>query len=318
MQTPPPTCTAEPIQSLPAPSTEEKMVGKELLSAHLPLIGTILLAGGMGSRLNQGIKGFLPLAGKTLFEIFIEKIASYQTLYSAAFPLAIMTNQQSTHFVKNLLLQKRTPFPIDCFTQTSLPLLSPSHSPLPLEGPDGNGLLFKHFYQSPIYKMWLSLGVKYISVIPIDNPLAESIDPGMLGAVYKENASIGISCVPQKTIQEPGGRLSSVRGQIQILEHVAPDTLKHYPLINTGIYMFNISCIEHLAFQQPPLHLVPKQWKKHKILKREYFLLDLFPHAEKVIARQYPRQKCFAPIKKPQDIHPSEQAFLLKRFHSIT
>ncbi len=309
---------ALPLSNLPPPSKDEHTTGKKLLSAPEPLVGTILLAGGAGSRLQYGVKGFLPLSGKTLFEIFLEKMTHYQKIYQSTFPLAIMTNQRSANPVQAFLRQKKTTFPVDFFTQGSLPLLSTTHTPLPVEGPNGNGLLFKYFCSSPIYKKWLSLGVKYISVVPIDNPLAESIDPGLLGAVHEKTASIGITCVPCLTEQESGGRMASVEGKIQVLEHAPTHMLKHYPLVNTGIYMFDISCIEDFAYTQLPLHIVPKQWQKQTILKREYFLLDLFPLAERVIARKCLRRLCFHPIKTVQDIQPAEQAFLLKRFYTIT
>ena len=54
------------------------------------------------------------------------------------------------------------------------------------------------FYKSGIYDKWKALGIEYVQVILIDNPLAAPYDSNQIGTQFKTRSEISVKAVKKK------------------------------------------------------------------------------------------------------------------------
>lgn len=278
--------------------------------------GTIVLAGGEGSRLQfPGPKGCYPLFPDTsLFSLLAKQVVLASQKAKRLLPLAIMTSPRNheasvAHFREHHFfgLEESQLF---FFSQTTLPLLNEEGQPFLTdactlaEGPDGNGSVFHHFLHSPAGESWQKQGVEYIQVLPIDNPLANPCDEEWIG-LHAENAlEISLRCVRPKTTHEKLGRLGCRHKRPCIVEYSElPPTFADNTLGNTGLFCFTLSFLQkhQKELGALPLH---KAWKKTFSFgqekwawKFETFIFDLLPLCTRFQTLLSDRTQCFAPLK---------------------
>jgi UDP-N-acetylglucosamine/UDP-N-acetylgalactosamine diphosphorylase len=310
----------EPLKECSVTTPEDVEEGEKLLKAGA--VGCLLLAGGEGSRLGWGEpKGSFPIQGKSLFEIAAEKVVKNSGRVKKKLQLAIMTSPRND-FATREFFKENDNFglaeeQLDFFTQEMEPLLDLSKKTLKEKGPSGNGRALHLLFRSGIYDKWKKKGVQFISVIPIDNPLADPFEPGFLGAMRREDADAGVRAIKRESPSEEVGVLGQEQGKLRILEYFEVEDAKNWPFAHTGLIAFTMDFAEKVRAREMPIHFARKEREGKEIFKQETFLFDLLAFAEKPIARLYRRESCFAPLKSPEDIESVCDAYALRVKQSI-
>ncbi|MBI5272563.1 MAG: UTP--glucose-1-phosphate uridylyltransferase [Chlamydiia bacterium] len=222
-------------------------------AAHVKLrpvenVGVILLAGGQGSRLGfAGPKGLFPIQGKSLFQWICDKVDPH-------IPIAVMTapcNHEATvsFFQKNGFFGKEIHF----FQQGTLLMRDAKRRPLDITAPDGNGSVFKAFEQAGLNQLFAAKGIRHISVVPVENPLADPVDPSLISWALETGADAVIKCMEVEA-GERAGVLIEREGRCEILEYTEcyRNDLQNRFLAASGLPQ-NSQAHSGLAFRQGSL-----------------------------------------------------------------
>lgn len=296
-------------------------------------VGCIVLAGGDGSRLNwKGPKGTFPICKKSLFQRLCEGIKKKQPL-GHCLQIAIMTSlsnriETESFFRKNHFFGLKSS-QVQFFSQTSLPFLNEKgnwclEAPGKIaEGPNGNGDVLDGFFTSKIADLWRSLQIEYVHVIPIDNPLADPLDPELTGYTVESGLSVALKVVAREFSQENMGVVAQKKEGISIIEYseISPEKYKEFLFCNVNIFCFCLSDLQSLyCHVKLPLHLARKkmnllsfsQTKQIScfIWKYEKFLFDVLEHLPRSATLLYPRHLTYAPLKELSDLENVEKALI--------
>ncbi len=309
-------------------------------------VGVAIVAGGQGTRFGyDGPKGCFPtthVKGKSLFQLFAEKVFYASKMAGVDLPLAIMTssnNHDATvkFFVANNyfgLKEEQVSF----FQQADLPFVGTDGNMFLqsmdsiAKGPNGNGAFFEHFVGSGIWQDWNARGIETVSFILIDNPLADPFDLELLGSHTSKNNQVTIKCISRKDPYEKVGVIvADDQQKARVLEYseieekqrLAKDSeggLLHQ-CANISLFSFDMAFVKsvaencgqflpyHLAFKAAT-HLNEKgesiRSKEPIANKFERFIFDMLPFTANVSALIYPREVCFAPLKNPSGINSPE------------
>lgn len=308
-----------------SPSTLKKELGLKLLTQGK--CASLLIAGGQGTRLNYSApKGTFPITliqQKSLFQFFAEKVLAASHLVKKDLPLAIMTsplNDQETR----LFFQKHKYFGLKenqvyFFSQKMLPFLN-FDGKLFLEnenqialGPDGNGGCFENLFDSNIGEIWRSMGIEYIHVALIDNPLADPFDLEMLGEFAQSDCDIVLKGCLRKSSDEKVGIFAQIDNKLQVIEyHEIPDHFKpdSPPCANLSLFTLKLDFAKEMSKQKLPLHKVKKKAAYYDEAKKETlspkienawkferYIFDILFFAKNPQLIVAERQEIFSPLK---------------------
>lgn len=304
-------------------SKEDRERGEELLSKGKA--SCLILAGGQGSRLQQGPKGLIPITRilhKSFLQLFCEKVKAASFRYGHAFPLYIMTSFLNHQVIEQFLKQHDffglSKDQVVLFQQELLPFLDETgnwllEQPGTLaEGPCGNAQSIEKMISLEILQMLSQKGIDSLQVIFIDNPLADPFDSNALGLKERLHLDVVIKGVKRESKEEKMGVLIEQDGHLQVLEYSElPSSLAALcPYSSTGLLCFSISSLLNLYLNhhvELPFHIANKttkiqdpKTKAEKIVpvyKYEQFLFDLLPFFKQTAALIYPREEIYAPLK---------------------
>ena len=268
----------------------------------LERVGSILLAGGQGSRLGvRGPKGIFSVGGKSLFQWIAEKTPEN-------IPLAVMTSPLN-HGETVDFFSKRGNFgrEVYFFQQEMLPYLDEQKSPLPFEGPDGNGSVFRSFARSGLADLFAKRGIDLVTIVPVDNPLSDPADPALIGHLRNSGADAVVKCVKRESSDESMGVLAEREGCVEIVEYIDRDPAINYNYSYIGMMAVALPFLRKMAEIDLPLHLVKKKIPGAEAMgwKRERFIFDAFSHG-RATALCYPRVRCYAPLKNADSVRVAE------------
>jgi UDP-N-acetylglucosamine/UDP-N-acetylgalactosamine diphosphorylase len=316
-------------------------VGKKILKQGQA--GCIVLAGGMGSRLRFDFpKGLFPITcikQKTLFQRLAERVKAASHAYATPLHLAIMTSSLNHAETQKYFLDHQffglESSQISFFPQEMWPSLD-------LEGnlfcsqkgqlsfsPAGNGSVFRSFMQSNIALEWKKWGIEMISIISIDNPLADPFDANLLGFHASMNLSASMVAIKKRDHHEKVGVLVQAPHGVEVCEYseISGDA-GSFSYANTGHLCFTRPFFEEVARCQLPIHLafksVQKENKPFQVCRCEQFIFDAFCFAKRSDAIIYPRNECFAPLKNFEGedsiktVEEAVQAFDRDTFYAVT
>ncbi len=272
----------------------------EVIPGTLAHVGCILLAGGQGTRLKvKGPKGTFAIQGKSLFEWVVEKAPKEN------FPIAIMTsplNHEETvsFFKRNENFGREIYF----FSQEMLPFLDQKKRPLKTLAPNGNGSVFRSFLQSGLYDVFRKKGIDLLTIVPVENPLADMADLSLIGYARETKSDVTIKCVKRESQEESMGAIVEREGRIEIVEYINRDRCLEYVYSNTGMMAISMPFFHEMSKQELPLHWVEKPIPGTKKLgwKGEKFIFDAFCFGN-VSALCYDKGSCYAPIKSIYTIY---------------
>ena len=317
-----------------AESLSHKKLGEQLISEGK--VGVLIIAGGQGSRLRfDGPKGMFPVSvikQKSLFQLFAEKTIAAGAQAGLLLPLAIMTSpvnhQETVDFFRAHLCFGLQENQITFFCQSVLPLLDDQgelflESPSEIaRGPNGNGNALVHFYESGAWEQWWNQGVRHLSLLTVDNPLADPFDTRLIGFHAKQAYDVTVKCAAKTSPEEKVGVLVRSEGKVCVVEYSEMSNEQRHALLSNGelayqcanlsLFCFDMTFIHDLVTKhkdEMPLHLAHKAVKRlfqegetllpgePNAWKFEFFIFDALPFAKRVGALLFPRDQCFAPLK---------------------
>lgn len=303
----------EPVLDAETASDQWLPLGTETLSQDR--VACLILAGGQGSRLRSTLPKALisvsPNGDKTLLQLHLEKITAATAIHRAFIPCAILTSP-GNHDVIAAYLKKNHFFGLDprslsLITQNEAPFMSEQGNWILREkgklasGPDGNGHALHLLKSHGVLNQWKSKGIEMMTIVPIDNPLADPVDPILIGYHTSHPADVTLKVIRRLNMEEKVGLIVRKENRILIQEYseLPSDQSFSSCLAHIGLFALPLSFAQQVSQRDFPWHLAYKQdvvtgqW----IWKFERFIFDMLPYSSKTNLLLYPREDVYAPLK---------------------
>tara|TARA_B100000959_G_scaffold285506_1_gene360481 strand:- start:322 stop:1674 length:1353 start_codon:yes stop_codon:yes gene_type:complete len=317
-------------------------------------IGVLTVAGGQGTRLGwSGPKGTFPatpVTGKSLFQVIAEQIVFASKKYNTTIPWYIMTSVENDAVTRAFLLDNNC-FGLDrtdifMFTQNEIPAIDNKGKMLLAAknkiamNPDGHGGVITALQQSGGLDEMTTRGVKYLSYVQIDNPLANVIDPNFIGLHISDQSSIEASskCVKKTDPNERVGVFCNVNGNVSVVEYSDLPTEKANEVDDGGqlvyaggsiaLHLFSVNFLQqtahdlqwHKAHKKIPFVDLATGTavnpEKPNAFKYEKFVFDVLPLAKKSLVVETQREEEFAPIKNASGQDSPDTSHILQQRRS--
>lgn len=346
----------EPLGALTKEEIAEKKdeydrTGIEILSKQK--VGTVLLAGGQGTRLGlDKPKGMLNVGvNKTLylFQAHINWLLHIKDICGAFVPLYIMTSDIN-HTDTVAFFEENNYFGYDksCvkfFIQEMTPAVDYNGKIYMSEkgkialSPNGNGGWFKSMVNAGLLDDMKKRGLEYLSAFSVDNVLQKINDPTFVGATVQANADIGAKVVRKADEREKVGVLCLEDGRPSIVEYYEiTDEMAELRDENGRLaydfgvilnYLFKIDKLEQLANRDMPLHIAKKKIpyideNGNKVnpeepngYKFETLIIDMVHLMDSCLSFEVEREKEFAPIKNRTGVDSLESARELMKLNGM-
>ena len=291
-------------------------------------VGTLLLAGGEGSRLGfDGPKGnvvFGPDDDRTLYRILMERVLRASRTARRPLPVYILVSDRTQAATREAfdaagyfgLARDQVRF----LKQGLLPVLDAQGQALLAApgqlamAPDGHGGTHDVLRRSGALDELAAEGIDVLTTFQVDNPLGRPLDPVMLGWMLERKAQI-VTKVVRKA--DPGERVGvlarDLEGHTHLVEYseLPEEGAADLLLGSIAIHAFSVPWLRDLlgTGYLPPLHRAHKkvpyldadgllvQPDAPNAYKFERFLFDVFPQAPRVEVHEVPREWEFAPVK---------------------
>jgi UDP-N-acetylglucosamine/UDP-N-acetylgalactosamine diphosphorylase len=312
---------------------ETIVIGEQVIKAGKVAVFTV--AGGEGTRLGcvvpKGILQATPLKKKSLFQIFAEKIKAAERKYEIPIPWIIMTSER-THNETMEFFGKNDSFGVENIhfvKQGQMPAITndgkfimETRSKIAMH-PDGHGGALKALGRSGLLAMLENLGIEIVSYFQIDNPLARSIDPYLIGSHVKNQSQVSSRMIRKLYPEEKVGIFCERKGRSCVVEY--SDLPKEQAMLrdaagnlvfcagNTGIHLLDVQFIKQFngkdIHSEIPYHIAQKIIPTINSLgepiipqvanglKLEMFIFDVLPFAERTIILESDRLSNFSPVK---------------------
>ncbi len=316
-------------------------------------VGTVLLAGGMGTRLGfEEPKGMYDI-GVTkpvyIFERIISNLLDVVRRASAWIHLFIMTSDKNHERTVAFLAEHDyfgyDPGYIHFFRQEMAPATDYTGK-VYMERPDkianspnGNGGWFSSMANGRILEIVKNRGIEWLNVFAVDNVLQRMADPCFVGAVIARGCSCGAKVVKKNAPDEKVGVMCLEDGRPSIVEYYdLTDELmnakneKGEPAYYFGAilnYLFQVKALEKTISEKLPLHIVEKKIPhmdengnfvkpdKPNGYKYETLVLDMVHMMDSCLPYEVDRNYEFAPIKNMTGVDSVETARELCRKNGI-
>lgn len=311
----------------PALWEKAKSIGNEFLRSGGLAVYTV--AGGQGTRLGfDGPKGMLPVSpvkGKTLFQMFAEKIAFAQKKYGVTIPWVVMTSpanheQTVAYFSDNnffdleVVLTQQEVMPLLDY-QGKIVLKSRANIAL---GPDGHGGTIAALKNKEVLNLLGKYSIKILSYCQVDNPLVRCVDPYFVGFHLMYGSEMSSKMVPKVHPEEKVGLFCLRNDKLCIKEYsILPDhILKQknqrggllYNSGNIAVHLIDLDFILNLDENCLPFYPAKKTIKvdldgeveRKNIIKYERFIFDALKYACNPIVVETSRSAEFSPVKNAQ------------------
>ncbi len=306
-------------------------------------VAAFTVAGGQGTRLGfdgpKGTYGVTPVLGKSLFNVFAEKILAASRIYGKPVPWYLMTsvlNHEDTvsYFERHDyfgLPRERVHF----FTQGFMPAVDADGKILMSErgeialSPDGHGGALRALVRSGAIREMEARGIDTISYFQVDNPLVRCLDPAFIGFHLIHQSDLSSKMVPKAYPGEKVGVFCQRHGQALVVEYsdlpaeltnaTNPDGSLRFNAGSIAIHIFNRDFIERLGgggdeSAKLPFHLAHKKvpyvdaaGQRHEPgspngYKFEMFVFDALPFAKHPVIIETERADDFSPVKNAEGV----------------
>jgi len=318
-----------------------KLAGEEALRAGR--VAAFTVAGGQGTRLGyDGPKGTFPVTpvlGKTLFQVFAEKLIAAGQRYGRALHWFIMTSHQN-HEATEAFFADHNFFGLDAervhfFRQGRMPAVDFSGKIL-LEtkgsialSPDGHGGSLRALDRSGALDLMQREGIDTLSYFQVDNPLVRAIDPAFIGWHLLRGSEMSSKMVPKAYAEEKLGHFCAQNGQLVVIEYSdLPMTLQRemdaagqlrYRAGSIALHLLDREFIRRMARSDgvglslpfhradkkiPTLDAVglPLKPTKANGVKFELFVFDALPFAKNPLVVETSRADDFSPVKNAEGV----------------
>ena len=299
-------------------------------------IGAILVAGGQGTRLGfPQPKGMFDLqlpSGRTLFQIFADRLLAVGKKYGTPVPLYLMTSPAThdetvAYFSEHDNLGLATN-DLTIFCQGTMPAVDADTGRLLLESPDslalspdGHGGTLAALAKNGCLEEARERGIEQLFYFQVDNPLTEICDPEFIGYHLLSRSELSTQVVAKKEPQEKVGVAVKIGEEVRILEYsnlseeAASRRDESGGLAlwagNTAIHVFDRAFLERMLQQADslPFHRASKKVPfvdeqgnrvepaEPNAIKFERFIFDLLPLAHDAVVVEIDPAEGFAPVK---------------------
>lgn len=337
----------EPLSALEVTEIEQnkaKYEGIGLDAIRAGKVGTVLLAGGQGTRLgSDGPKGKYNIGLMKevfIFERLIRNLLDVTDKAGCFVPLYVMTSDKNHEETTAFFEEKQYfGYPKDFvkfFKQEMAPsvdfqgkLYMESADSLSLS-PNGNGGWFYSMAVTGVLKDVKARGVEWLNIFAVDNVLQRIADPVFVGATIDSGCVSGAKVVRKADPEEKIGVLCLEDGRPSIVEYYemteeiinsreADGELSY----NFGVilnYLFRVDQLEEIANQKMAVHVVEKKIpymdEKGELVKPEspngykfeLLVLDMIHMFPNCLSYEVVRDYEFAPIKNKTGVDSVESA----------
>ncbi len=319
---------------------EAKKIGEGAIRAGR--LAAFVVAGGQGTRLGfdapKGVYPVSPIKGKSLFQIFAEKILAASIKYGVSIPWLIMTsniNDAATRefFEKNNFfgLKKED---VIFFKQGLMPAVD-SSGKIILESksqvvmtPDGHGGCLRAMCKSGAAAELKKRGVDCISYYQVDNPLVDIIDPFFVGFHLMSKSEMSSKMIAKAYPLEKVGHFCLSDGKLCVIEYSdLPESLQKetdasgklkFIAGSVAIHVLDVNFVEALgcanSSKKLPFHRADKKIpyidesgvlqnpKSANGIKFEMFVFDALPMAANPALIEGARGDEFSPVKNAEGV----------------
>ncbi len=308
------------------------------------MVGAVLLAGGMGTRLGSDDPKGMYNIGITkdvfIFERLINNLMDVVKETSTWIHLFVMTSDKN-HDATTSFFKEHDYFGynreyITFFMQEMAPAADYNGKVYMEEkgkiatSPNGNGGWFTSMAKWGVLDIVKKAGIEWLNIFAVDNVLQRIADPVFVGATIANNAAVGSKVVKKAAPDEKVGVMCLEDGRPSIVEYYElTDELMNAkdangePAYNFGVilnYLFKVSDLEEIMNKNMPLHIVEKKIpyinEDGEVVKPdtpngykfETLVLDMIHLLDSCLPFEVVRDKEFAPIKNKTGVDSVESA----------
>lgn len=298
----------------------------------------ITMAGGQGTRLGHtGPKGTYVLKygiNKSLFELICDKLKNIYNKTGVYVPWYIMTskenNEATIEFFEHENYFNYPKELIKFFEQEELPMVGMDNkiimdSEFTIKmGANGSGGVFSSFEKSGFLAEIKKMGIKWILISGIDNPLIPIDNFELIGFSLKNHYKLSSVVTDKLYPEEKVGVFALKNGRASLIEYFEMTKEMNYKVGNDGkllykeahllINLFHIDILEEISNKELPYLKAVKKAYSHRdkqevdAYKFETFIFDAFSYVDEVGLLQGKREEIFAPVKNSEGKDSPETA----------
>lgn len=309
-------------------------------------VAAFTVAGGQGTRLGyDGPKGTFKvsaLSGKSLFEIFADKIYRASQRYDVKIPWFIMTSELN-HEATAQAFKDNDYYGlgedmVSLFTQELVPAVD-LKGKIILENkgmiamtPNGHGGSLSALSKKGATEKMRAMGIDILSYFQVDNPLVPCIDPAFIGFHLSHQSELSSKMIPKAYALEKVGMFCEYKGKQIVLEYSdMPQEMQNMKDANGGIlfgagsvaiHLFDRDFIDRIGgvsgdeslpyhkalkkipYYNPQLGLVKPS--EGNGIKFEMFVFDALPKSSNPLVIEGARNENFSPVKNADGIDSPE------------
>ena len=330
---PPPAFRLDTAQNAFTLEQARQRAGEALAAGQL---GTILVAGGQGTRLGfdhpKGMFPIGPLSDKTLFQIHVEKIIAAGRRHGVRIPLYLMTSPV-THEETVAFFAAHDRFGLAeedliVFCQGSMPAVDAQTGRVLLEAPgrialspDGHGGILAAMAKSGVLDDIQQRGIRHLFYFQVDNPLIDICGREFVGYHLLSGSELSTQVIDKRDPLERVGNVVKVDGKLMVIEYSdLPDEAAVRRNADgslaiwagsVAVHVIDAALLRRLADEVDalPFHVARKRTPyvdavgarieptEPNAMKFERFVFDLMPRARAAIVVEVDRRRAFAPLK---------------------
>jgi UDP-N-acetylglucosamine/UDP-N-acetylgalactosamine diphosphorylase len=303
-------------------------------------VAAFTVAGGQGTRLGyDGPKGTFPVTpvtGKTLFQVFAEKIARSGDRFGVVLHWFILTSEIN-HADTVAAFEKANYFGLDpdqvhFIVQGLVPavdyggkilLAAPDRIAMT---PDGHGGSLRALVRGGAVDLMRQVGVDCLSYFQVDNPIVQCIDPAFIGFHVLGGSELSSKMVPKAYAGEKVGHFCLQNGRSLVIEYsdmpaelqeqTAEDGRLRFRAGSVAIHIFDREFIARVGGGgeggRLPFHRADKKIPtvdaagepvapdEPNGVKFEMFVFDALPLARNPVIIEADRGSDFSPVKNAE------------------
>ncbi len=299
-------------------------------------LAAVLVAGGQGTRLGfdqpKGMYPVGPVTGRSLFEMFADRLVAVSRRYGKQVPLFVMVSEATeaetrSYFEENNHLGL-PPASVIIFRQGTMPAVTDDTGKLLLAAkdslalsPDGHGGTLRALAKGGHLRSMLDAGIEHLFYFQVDNPLVDLCDPVLIGHHLLAKSEMTTQVIRKRYPKEKVGNVVQVDGRTQIIEYsdlpdaaaemTGPDGGLKLWAGNIAVHLFDLSFLDRMKDSATalPFHRAHKKVAhlddsgqlvtptEPNATKFERFIFDLLPSADRTIVCEADPAESFAPVK---------------------
>ena len=299
-------------------------------------VGALIVAGGQGTQLGfdlpKGMFPIGPISGRTLFQIFADQLVAMNERYGVRIPLFVMTSAATDaatqeYFAANNFLGLPHE-DVVIFQQGTMPAVEADSGKLLLAdkgslalSPDGHGGTVAALQKNGCIADMTHRGVKYLSYIQVDNPLADLCHPRLIGHHILSESEMTSEVIRKRYPTERVGNVVMFDGAVKIIEYSdLPDSAAEMRTADgdlklwagsIAVHVVDVDFIERMCSSTAalPFHRALKKVTyvddsgqlvdpdQPNATKFERFIFDLLPQAKNAFVVEIHPGEAFAPVK---------------------